>query len=102
MRGRPEQIALAEWLIGMLDRPAASQFSTAAFVTSGTHPPDANAVRVFYLPQANTQPAILEAVSIIQANVRIPWVFSCSAPRAVVMRGTAAQALQAESLMAHR
>lgn len=101
MRGHPEQIALAEWLIAMLDRPAASQFSTAAFATSGTQPPAANAVRVFYLPQADTQAAILEAVGIIQANVRIP-AFSCSAPRAVAVRGTAAQVLQAESLMAQR
>jgi hypothetical protein len=100
MRGLPEQAALAEWLIGMLDRPPASQFSSASFVTSGAHPPVANAVRIFYLPQANTEPVLSEAVNILH-NAQIAPVFSCASPRAVVMRGTSAQALQAETLMAH-
>jgi hypothetical protein len=100
MRAHPEQIALAEWLIRMLDRPAASQFSTEAFVASGMRPPVANAVRVFYLPQAATEQALEEAVSAIGAKLKMP-AFSCLAPRAVAVRGTADQALQAESLVAH-
>jgi hypothetical protein len=99
MRAHPEQIALAEWLIRMLDRPAASQFSTEAFMASGMRPPVANAVRVFYLPQAATEQALEETIGAIGAKLKIP-AFSCLAPRAVAVRGTADQVLQAENLIA--
>jgi len=59
----------------------------------------ANAVRVFYMPQADTEQALKEAVNTIHTKAQIP-AFSCFVPRAVAIRGTAAQAVQAESLLA--
>lgn len=102
MRGHPEQIALAEWLVDKLDRPASEQPATAEYVASGTwmFPPDSGAVRVFYMAQATTEQALQAASFTLRTTAHIMKMFPCTEPRAVALRGNAVDVAQAESLMA--
>ncbi|HKE24307.1 MAG TPA: hypothetical protein VKB88_18220 [Bryobacteraceae bacterium] len=101
LRGHAEQSALADWLIDKLDRPAAAQNAAAEYTFTGPSvlPPGSTAVRVFYVPAANTPQALQEMVTSVRRVAQIPKVYACLAPRAIALRGTAAQVTQAEGLL---
>lgn len=98
LRGHPEQIALAEWLVDKLDRPPATENSTASFVASPVYPRDPPAVRVFYLPSAGSPRAIQEQVNAVRAATQITKIYGCPAPRLIALRATDSQAAAAEAL----
>jgi hypothetical protein len=105
MRGTAGQIAVAEWLFGVLDQPK---------ISSQTSPPQGNdataltyrvsgsiddVVRVFYLTRAATLEDFQKAAAQVRTATRIPWVFTYNVPRSIVLRGTTAQIAQAEHLI---
>jgi uncharacterized protein YkwD len=98
VRGQPERIALAEWLVDKLDRPPATESSTAAFMASPLYPRDPPAVRVFYVPSADPRQAIQEKVTAVRTTTQITKVYGCPTPRAIALRGTDSQAAEAEAL----
>ncbi len=103
-RGTPDQIAMAQWLIDALDKPAA-----AAAPGLGQTPavnqyqmagiPDV--ARVFYLPPASPE-ALQEAVTQVRSAAKIQRVTSYSVCQAVVVRGTAGQVAIAAKLILDR
>jgi hypothetical protein len=96
MRGHPEQVALAGFLIGALDIVPGAQTAIAQYTATGDFlfPRDSIAVRVFYLsPGGNAQDAAIA----VRSSTKSDRVFPCSAPRAVVFRGTPEQAQLAEA-----
>lgn len=97
MRGQPERIAVAEWLVDKLDRPPATESSMAAFVASPVYPRDPPAVRVFYLPSATPQ-AIQEKLIAVRTKTEVTKVYGCSTPRVIALRGSDSQAAEAEAL----
>jgi hypothetical protein len=101
MRLTAGQAALAEWLIEALNRPAATAPSMSAFTASGMLPVDTVAARVFYRPETMTAQQLQETVVAIRSEANIPRIYSVFAPRAIALRGTDAQVLQAEGLLAN-
>jgi hypothetical protein len=100
MRGTADQAGLAEWLIGELDKPANSADSAVhEFHMAGT-PEDV--VRVFYLPHSGTVQHFQEIVTYIRSTTQIRRAFTYNAPRALTLRGTAAQIAQANQLIQER
>jgi hypothetical protein len=103
MRGTAGQIAVAEWLFGVLDQPKISQTSPpqgndATVLTYRVSGSIDDVVRVFYLTRAATVEDFQKAAAQVRAATRIP-VFTYSVPRSIVLRGTTAQIAQAEHLI---
>jgi hypothetical protein len=94
MRGMPEQVKAAGWLLGVLDQPAGAQPGTAP-------PPDYRlpeedwsysrgaelVVRVAALTHIDTPQAMQETVNTVRSIVDIQRCFPLSTRRVIVMRG---------------
>ncbi len=89
MRGSAGQIAMAAWLVAELEKHATA--SAAPEYHASDDPEGANVVRVFYLKSSATNPDFVEAVTLVRSIANVSQTFTYSAPRAVVMRGTAGQ-----------
>lgn len=89
LRGSADQLALAEWLIGELDQPVTSHTSAVhEYRMTGGFDHDENTVRVFYLSHTPTPQAFQEVATATRTIADIRRVFTCNAPRAMVMRST--------------
>ena len=98
-RGTAAQLALTAWLVGELDRPAGTpRTAPPAYCVPGSD----DVVRVFYFAQAANANEMQETASRIRGAAQIRRIFVCSAPKAVAMRGTAAQMAQAEQVIQKR
>jgi hypothetical protein len=87
LRGTASQIALAEWLVNQLDRPA----NRAA--RHEYRPPGGgdDVVRVFYLAHADTDPDLQGVATLVRSMADIRQLFTYTAPRVLAMRGTTGQ-----------
>lgn len=95
MRGKAEQIALAEWIVKLLDRPEPAPGKNEYRLASG---PD-NMVRVFYLTQSKTAQDNMKVCTEIRATARIPRLFVYNNLSAVAVRGTVGQVATAEKII---
>jgi hypothetical protein len=94
MRGMPEQVKAAGWLLGVLDQPAGAQ-------PGGASPPDYRlpeedwsytrgaelVVRVAALAHIDTPQAIQETVNTVRSIIDMQRCFPLNARRVLVMRG---------------
>ena len=98
VRGEPQMVAVAEWLVGQLDQPANQQGpSPHEQEVKARYDPVA---RVFYLSHAQSSTAIQELTNTLRATVKLQRIFPCVQAGAVSVRGTAEQVSQAEKLIA--
>jgi hypothetical protein len=100
VRGTADRVALAEWLFHELDQPAGGPLRATheyAVPRGGS-----DIVRVYFLAHTGTPQGLQEMLSQIRSTTEIQRVFICSAPKAVAIRGTAAQLAQAERLIEDR
>jgi hypothetical protein len=103
VRGTPDQVALADWLIHELAKPV-----TAETVASQTYTyPDVNhdgqnIVRVFYVKDVPTVAAFQQVATQIRTFTSIRRVFTYNATMAMALRGTAAQIAMAEQMLQDR
>jgi type II secretory pathway component GspD/PulD (secretin) len=94
IRGNPEQTRLARWLIRELDQPA----------EGGEHKlsgPD-DRVRVFYVTNASTPQQLQEFAVKVRREAAVRTLFTYSAPKALALRGTAAQLAVAARMIEER
>ena len=101
LRGTAGQCTLAEWLFNELDKPAnrqpaAQRLQNLAVREYRVPGGDDDVVRVFYLPRAQTVQELQETATVIRSIADIRRLFTCSAQRAVTVRGTAGQMALAE------
>jgi VanZ family protein len=96
VRGTPEQVALADWLIHELDRPAPAQ--PPAPYTQSPAPAEYrlpfsvdNVVRVVCLNRAETPWQLQEIAAVIRSTAGIRRVFIYTPRRALALRATADQ-----------
>lgn len=90
LRGSAGQVALADWLFRELDRPANGQAPTQHSATREYRMPgnDDDVVRVFYPAHAATLQGLQEMATLMRSIGDIRRLFTYSAPRALVVRGT--------------
>lgn len=98
LRGTSDQIALAEWLFGGLDKPVDPQTVKPAASEFPAPNGAVDAVRVLYLTQDQTPESYQEIMNLIRATADIQRIFSYIPRGAVVLRGTPAQIALAEWL----
>jgi hypothetical protein len=104
MRGLPEQVKAADWLLGLLDQPAGGQTGRAA-------PPDYRlpetawdargglVVRVAALTHTDTPQAFQEITNVTRSMADIPRCFPVWGRRVLVMRGNDDQMALAKWLL---
>jgi hypothetical protein len=90
VRATAAQVSLAEWLATQLDRPAGQSDTPNAqeYMLPGGGD---DVVRVFYVPKAETVSDLQEITIAIRSIAEIRRAFTYNRPRAVALRGTAAQ-----------
>jgi type II secretory pathway component GspD/PulD (secretin) len=95
VRGTPQQMELAEWLVGELDRPA-GQSPGPQSVRQIAMPGGAEFIRVFFLnPGVNAQ-QLQQKIKALIAQCETRRVFPSMSLPAVTFRGTAAEIRLAE------
>lgn len=96
VRGTAGQIALAEWLFSELDRQPSQTSAPHEYRLPGSGD---DVVRVFYLAHAETALDLQEVATLVRSMGDIRRLFTYTAPRALVSRGTAGQIALAEWLI---
>ena len=102
MRAEPERVALAAWLIKQLDLPAPPADSTPrAYTFAGDEHVDnvQDQVRVFYLPQAQSDEDRAKIAAAVRSNTRIRRLFVYNSIGALALRGNAEDVATAEKLI---
>jgi len=92
-RAAADQVALAEWLLDALAKPATEEapvlkFDINSFVT-----------RMFYLKPTTTPQGLQEIATLIRTRANLPRVVASTAARAIALRGTVEQVATAERLI---
>ena len=97
-RGSAAQIELADWLVNNLDVPAnVTEPAKRQFTMAATEPD--NAVRVFYIAHAGSVQSFQELATLVRTISDARRLFTYGAPRAIAVRGIAAQMGLAEWLV---
>ncbi len=98
-RGTPAQIAVTEWLVRVLDKAVApTPARTEAYEDSGDSR-QGPAIRLFFVPAAETSQELHEVLSMIRTTADINRVYAYPPVRMIALRGTAAQADLAQWLV---
>ena len=98
LRGTADQIAIAEWLFNDLDKQSQNPGTHEYRLPGGGD----DVVRVFYLMHAATAQRLQQIATEVRSMAEIRRLFIYNAPRAVAMRGTAAQIALADRLIQER
>jgi hypothetical protein len=104
MRGSNDQIALADWILGLLDRPATAAPDSAMHeyrYNTGNPWDTGNVARVFFL-NVQTPEQLQQAVNEVRSSAKIQRAFPNQFARAIAMRGTGDQISQAEQILKGR
>ena len=96
MHATDPQIAMAEWLFSELDNPAIQPSVQHEYRAPGGAD---DVVRVFYISTAPTVQDFQEIATLVRTIANITRVFTYNAPKALVVRDTAAQIQLAEWLV---
>lgn len=88
MRGTPEELGMADWLLKQFDKTAPQTQASEEFRAPGTGD---DVTRVFYLPQSLNVMAFQQAANQIRTKLQIRRVFTYNSLRAMSVRGTASQ-----------
>ena len=102
MGGTEAQMVFAEWLVKELDQPANQPPRTPApheYRPSGTVD---DLVRVFFLTHAEGPQRLQQIAAEVRSTTQIKRIFTYNAPRALTLRGTAAQIAMANQMIAER
>jgi hypothetical protein len=101
MRGTSDQIAFADWILGLLDRPASAPPDTAPHeykYNTGWARDTATIARVFFLNVQNPQ-QLQQIVNEVRSATSILRAMPIVQPKAIAMRGTGDQISRAEQIL---
>ncbi|MEO7653152.1 MAG: hypothetical protein ABIZ80_22060 [Bryobacteraceae bacterium] len=96
LRGTPDQIALAEWLVNALD----SQSQAAREFTMPGNNDDV--ARVFFLTPEESPKRLQEVAAKVRTELGVPRLFIYNGQRALALRGTPPQIAQADRVIQER
>jgi hypothetical protein len=101
-RGTAAEMAFAEWLVNELDQPANQPPRTPApheYRPSGAVD---DVVSVFFLTHAESPQRLQQIATEVRSTTEVKRIFTYIAPRAMTVRGTAAQIAMADRMIAER
>ncbi len=90
VRGEADRIALAQWLISELDKPAGDQPGKRVEMREYRMPgSNGDLVRVVYLGFVQTSRDLQEIATVLRTNADIRLLYICNARKALTLRGSA-------------
>jgi hypothetical protein len=98
LRGTPEQVALAAWMVQELDQQAGTRTATELAEYPGA-PISGEIVKVANLAKTSTPDAMQQLVNAIRSTAGLTRIVYTTAARALTLRGTAGQMAAAERLI---
>jgi hypothetical protein len=98
IRSTSDQMAMAQWLLGELDKPAGGPPSPASGEYRVPGAAD-DLMRVFYIPSAKSVQDFQQIANAVRTATAIRRVFTNNARHAVAVRGTVNQLALAETLI---
>jgi hypothetical protein len=101
VRGTPDQVALADWMVHELAKPVAAEASQK-YQYPDIYRDHENIVRVFYVKDAATVAAFQQLATEIRTATKIRRVFTYNESMALAVRGTEAQIAMAEQMLHDR
>lgn len=96
IRGTPEQLALAGWLVRELDQPAGQ--GTREYKL----PEGDDRVRIFYVTGAETPQQLYDVATKVRSATQVQRLFTYSRRKALALRGSAEHMAVAERLVGER
>jgi hypothetical protein len=102
VRGNPDQIATAGWLIHELAKPVEPTAVASDVYRMADDSHHENIVRVFYIKDATTVQAFQQLATQIRTTTQIRRVFTYNASMAMALRGTPEQLAMAEQMLKDR
>lgn len=98
IRSTPDQMAMAEWLLGQLDKPASAQQTQSSGEYRVPGAAD-DVVRVYFVANAKSVQDFQAIANAVRTATEIRRVFTYNAERALAVRGTVNQLALAENLI---
>jgi hypothetical protein len=98
LRGPADRVALAQWLVSELDRPANEPSTSGAHQYELPAGPD-NQVRIFYLNPADTVDRRQQIASEVRTTLHVGRLFVYNPLGALTVRGTVGQIATADRLL---
>ncbi len=95
VRGTPDQVALAAWLVNQIGQPAGQTYN----MPLAADPHGDVVVRVFHVAHADTMQSFQEIATAIRTIGDIRRVFTYTSTRAIISRSTAEQAALTQWLL---
>jgi hypothetical protein len=99
MRGTSDQIAFADWTLGLLDRPVPGPIDTAAHEYRYNDGPWPTIARVFFLNHIDNPQQLQQAVNEVRSATGILRAMPISNSNAIAVRGTGDQVSRAEQML---
>jgi len=99
LRGTSDQMALAEWLVGRLDKAVITQTNRVEAYAPPTTSGRRDAVRLFFFADNETPEDLQQMINLIRTTTDIQRIFPYAARRAIALRGTTDQMALAEWLV---
>jgi hypothetical protein len=101
-RGTADQMALTEWFVKELGKPATAESASQTYTYPDSSREGANQVRVFYVKDVPTVQAFQQVATQIRTMTKIRRVFTYNATYALAVRGTAQEVAMAEQMLQDR
>jgi hypothetical protein len=102
--GNPDQLTMATWITRKLDQPSqgvsptTDQFLVPPAMERTATPGD-DVIRVFYLQHTGTPQGVQEIMTVLRTVADVQFMFNYSAPKALVLRGSASKVALAAYLV---
>lgn len=102
VRGSPDQLALAGWIVHELAKPATPGTASQIYQYLEDDRTGEPLVRIFYVKDVPTVPAFQQIATQIRIQTKMRRVFTYNESKALTLRGTEAQLALAEQMLNDR
>jgi type II secretory pathway component GspD/PulD (secretin) len=102
MRGSSDQVAFADWMLGLLDRPASAAPDTTAHeykYNTGNARDTASIARVFFVNTAENSLQLQQLTNEVRTATQMQRTFPNYQAKAILLRGTGDQVSRAEQIL---
>jgi hypothetical protein len=102
VRGTADQVALTAWMVSELGKPVTPGTASTTYQYPGNDRNGENLVRLFYIKDVPTIPALQQLATQLRITTQMRRVFTYNESKAIALRGNEAQFALAEQILQDR
>jgi hypothetical protein len=99
VRGLPDQIALAGWMVGELGKPVTAGTASQPYKYAGNPKDSENLIQLFYVKDMPTVAAFQQLATKVRTGTKMRRVFTYNESKAIALRGDEAQLALAQQML---